>query len=204
MTPAGLAGRPLFEPIAPLLARFTGGLPGVAQLDALLHEHAPGAVSGSGQPIRFVPPPVDLPAYEQWIRRLQSQDMVNDISRYFGRRLFQHFSYGKDDVLDHIMDRNRNILGVDFQSLGQAVDRIPASYFHGAIGSCLFNIGTTDRYFDVFGSPLAYQQTVLFADELNDCLIHPIATGCTGTARNNSAKRNRRDIRRTAANIDHH
>lgn len=67
MTPAGLAGRPLYEPIAPLLARFTGGLPGVAELDALLFEHAPGAVSGSGRPIRFVPPPAELPAYEQHI-----------------------------------------------------------------------------------------------------------------------------------------
>lgn len=28
----------------------------------------------------------DLPAYEQWIRRLQSQDMVNDISSHFAIR----------------------------------------------------------------------------------------------------------------------
>ncbi|ORJ13133.1 Lrp/AsnC family transcriptional regulator [Aeromonas salmonicida] len=28
----------------------------------------------------------DLPAYEQWIRRLQSQDMVNDISCHFAIR----------------------------------------------------------------------------------------------------------------------
>ncbi|MGY3893086.1 Lrp/AsnC family transcriptional regulator [Aeromonas enterica] len=28
----------------------------------------------------------DLPAYEQWVRRLQSQDMVNDISSHFAIR----------------------------------------------------------------------------------------------------------------------
>ena len=35
MTPAGLAGRPLYEPIAPLLARFSAGLPSLAELDVL-------------------------------------------------------------------------------------------------------------------------------------------------------------------------
>ena len=65
--PASLAGRPLYEPIAPLLARFAGGLPDAAALCALLREVAAGAASGSGRPIRFVPPPADAPAYEQHI-----------------------------------------------------------------------------------------------------------------------------------------
>lgn len=65
--PASLAGHPLYEPIAPLLARFTSGLPDAAALCALLREVAAGAASGSGRPIRFVPPPADAPAYEQHI-----------------------------------------------------------------------------------------------------------------------------------------
>ena len=40
-TPASLAGRPLYEPIAPLLARFSGGLPDAAALSELLREVAP-------------------------------------------------------------------------------------------------------------------------------------------------------------------
>ncbi|MCC4116150.1 DUF3025 domain-containing protein [Aromatoleum toluclasticum] len=67
-TPAALAARPLFEPIAALLARFaTPPLPGTAQLDALLHEVAPGAASGGGRPIRFIQPPAEALAYEDHI-----------------------------------------------------------------------------------------------------------------------------------------
>ncbi|SIQ60798.1 Protein of unknown function [Aromatoleum tolulyticum] len=67
-TPAAFAARPLFEPIAALLARFTGStLPGTAQLDALLREVAPGTASGGGQPIRFILPPAGALAYEEHI-----------------------------------------------------------------------------------------------------------------------------------------
>lgn len=67
-TPAAFAARPLFEPIAALLARFIApALPGTAELDALLREVAPRAASGSGQPIRFILPPADALAYEEHI-----------------------------------------------------------------------------------------------------------------------------------------
>ena len=67
-TPAAFAARPLFEPIAALLARFTGPtLPGTAQLDALLREVAPGTASGGGQLIRFILPPAEALAYEEHI-----------------------------------------------------------------------------------------------------------------------------------------
>jgi len=66
--PAAFAGRPLFEPIAHLLAGFTrSGLPGLDALDALLRQQAPSATSGAGQALRFVRPPADLPAYEALI-----------------------------------------------------------------------------------------------------------------------------------------
>ncbi|MBN8443663.1 MAG: DUF3025 domain-containing protein [Thauera sp.] len=66
--PAAFAGRALFEPIAHLLAGFTRpGLPGLVALDALLHQQAPSAASGAGQPLRFVRPPADLPGYEALI-----------------------------------------------------------------------------------------------------------------------------------------
>ncbi|NMF90675.1 DUF3025 domain-containing protein [Aromatoleum petrolei] len=67
-TPAAFAARPLFEPIAALLARFTApALPDALQLTALIREVAPAAASGSGQPIRFVPPPAQGHAYEDHI-----------------------------------------------------------------------------------------------------------------------------------------
>lgn len=67
-TPAALAARPLFEPIAALLARFPAPeLPDTAQLDALLREVAPGTASGGGQPIRFIFPPAEALAYEDHI-----------------------------------------------------------------------------------------------------------------------------------------
>ncbi|AYH44064.1 DUF3025 domain-containing protein [Azoarcus sp. DN11] len=67
-TPAAFAARPLFEPIAALLAHFTApGLPAAAQLDALLRDVAPHAASGDGQPIRFVLPPTGPLAYEDHI-----------------------------------------------------------------------------------------------------------------------------------------
>ncbi|HRP67643.1 MAG TPA: DUF3025 domain-containing protein, partial [Thauera sp.] len=63
--PATLAGRALFEPIAPWLRRFAApGVPGHAELDALLAEVAPAACSGGGAPIRFVPPTGDAEGYE--------------------------------------------------------------------------------------------------------------------------------------------
>jgi hypothetical protein len=67
LPPAAYADRPLFAPIAGLLARFPGVLPGVDSLTTLLREQAPDAASGSGQPVRFILPPADLPAYEQHI-----------------------------------------------------------------------------------------------------------------------------------------
>ena len=67
-TPAAFAARPLFEPIAPLLARFAApALPAPLQLTALLREVAPGTASGGGQPIHFVPPPAEGLAYEDHI-----------------------------------------------------------------------------------------------------------------------------------------
>ncbi|WP_345793619.1 DUF3025 domain-containing protein [Thauera sp. JM12B12] len=66
--PAAFARRPLFEPIAPWLARFTApGVPAHAALDALLTETADEARSGGGAPIRFVPPADDPAGYEAQI-----------------------------------------------------------------------------------------------------------------------------------------
>lgn len=62
--PAAFVARPLFEPIAHLLARFSEGLPGIAALNDLRDEFAPTAVSGSGRPIRFAPPGDDPAGYE--------------------------------------------------------------------------------------------------------------------------------------------
>ena len=67
LPPAAYADRPLFGPLAGLLPRFTDALPTADQLTALLGQITPKACSGSGQPIRFIPPPADLPAYEQHI-----------------------------------------------------------------------------------------------------------------------------------------
>lgn len=66
--PAAFATRPLFEPIAGLLARFgSRPLPCVDELNRLLDEVAPAASSGSGKPIRFVVPHEEDPAYEERI-----------------------------------------------------------------------------------------------------------------------------------------
>ncbi|BAL27191.1 DUF3025 domain-containing protein [Azoarcus sp. KH32C] len=66
--PAAFASRPLFEPIAGLLARFgSRPLPGVDELNRLLDEVAPAATSGSDRTIRFVVPHEDDPAYEERI-----------------------------------------------------------------------------------------------------------------------------------------
>ncbi|TAH50477.1 MAG: DUF3025 domain-containing protein [Betaproteobacteria bacterium] len=63
--PAAFAQRPLFEPIARLLAACEGpGLPDANRLSALLHRVAPGVVSGAGRPIRFVVPTADAVDYE--------------------------------------------------------------------------------------------------------------------------------------------
>ncbi|MBA4742965.1 MAG: DUF3025 domain-containing protein [Azoarcus sp.] len=53
-SPATLAARSLFEPIAPWLERFPGSrLPDASALTALLREVAPHARTASGQPLRF-------------------------------------------------------------------------------------------------------------------------------------------------------
>lgn len=61
-SPAALAGRRLYEPLAPLLARFPHGLPDAASLSAVYREFAP-----DGRPLRFVAPPEPAPAYEAHI-----------------------------------------------------------------------------------------------------------------------------------------
>lgn len=66
-SPAAYASRPLFEPVASLLSGFPDGLPDAVALTACLRAHAPGAASGSGLPLCFVPPPEPLDAYEQHI-----------------------------------------------------------------------------------------------------------------------------------------
>ena len=66
--PAALAGRPLYEPIAELLARFADTtLPDTGQLDMLLQRTAARTLETGGRPIRFVAPPTVLPAYESHI-----------------------------------------------------------------------------------------------------------------------------------------
>ncbi len=53
-SPAALAGRTLFAPIAPWMARFDGPrLPDAAALTALLREAVPQAQTGSGHALRF-------------------------------------------------------------------------------------------------------------------------------------------------------
>lgn len=66
--PAAYATRPLFEPIAGLLARFTQAVvPDAAQLSGLLRDVAPGTASGAGRSIHFTAPAADIPAYEDHI-----------------------------------------------------------------------------------------------------------------------------------------
>lgn len=63
--PTSFAAHPLFEPIAPWLARFaTPGAPTTSELSALLTEAAPDARSGGGAPIRFAPPTGEADGYE--------------------------------------------------------------------------------------------------------------------------------------------
>lgn len=63
--PASFADRALFEPIAAWLGRFAvPGVPGHAELDAVLADAAPAACSGGGARIRFVPPTDDAEGYE--------------------------------------------------------------------------------------------------------------------------------------------
>ena len=63
--PASFAERALFEPIAAWLGRFAAaGVPGHAELDALLTAIAPDARSGGDGRIRFVPPAGDAEGYE--------------------------------------------------------------------------------------------------------------------------------------------
>ena len=63
--PTSFAAHPLFEPIAPWLARFaTPGAPTPSELSALLAEAAPDARSGGGAPIRFAPPTGETDGYE--------------------------------------------------------------------------------------------------------------------------------------------
>lgn len=66
--PASFAERALFEPIAPLLRRFTSaGVPPVAALEHLLHAHAPGLCSGGGKPLRFADVVPEPTGYERHI-----------------------------------------------------------------------------------------------------------------------------------------
>jgi len=66
--PATFAGRPLFEPIGRLLARFAGpGLPDAEQLNRLLAEQASPTAGGSGRRIRFALPTTGTTAYEEHI-----------------------------------------------------------------------------------------------------------------------------------------
>jgi hypothetical protein len=63
--PASFAERALFDPIAAWLGRFTTpGVPGHAELDALVAAAAPDARSGGGARICFVPPAGDAEGYE--------------------------------------------------------------------------------------------------------------------------------------------
>ena len=67
-TPATLAGRRLYEPIATLLARYCGPmLPDVSALNIALQDAAPDAFGTAGKPIRFTPPPQAQLAYEAHI-----------------------------------------------------------------------------------------------------------------------------------------
>ncbi|HJV25907.1 MAG TPA: DUF3025 domain-containing protein [Aromatoleum sp.] len=68
VAPAAFASRPLFEPIAGLLARFKSAhLPDVDALNCLFDEVAPAASSGAGKRVRFVIPRDEEPAYEERI-----------------------------------------------------------------------------------------------------------------------------------------
>lgn len=63
--PAAYAGRPLFDAVEGLLARFSApGVPSAAALSALYAEVTAGA---GVRPIHFAAPPVDIPGYEEYI-----------------------------------------------------------------------------------------------------------------------------------------
>lgn len=64
-SPADLARRTLYEPIAALLARCSGAeLPNANALNALLHEAAPAARTAAGRSLRFDPSPAATEGYE--------------------------------------------------------------------------------------------------------------------------------------------
>ena len=56
LTPAALAQRPLYAPLAPLLRATGDRLPALAQLNRIVHANTPGLCNGQGVPLRFVPP----------------------------------------------------------------------------------------------------------------------------------------------------
>lgn len=67
LTPAALAARPLYAPLAPLLRASGDRLPTLAQLNRIVHLHAPMLRSGQGTPVRFAPPGAGEQAYEHAI-----------------------------------------------------------------------------------------------------------------------------------------
>lgn len=68
-TPARLAARVHYEPLAALLARFESPrLPPAEALNDLLRERGEPVLTDGGAPVRFAPPPDDGLAYEQRVR----------------------------------------------------------------------------------------------------------------------------------------
>src|SRR6185295_7264372 len=127
---------------------------------------------------------------------------IDDIGGELGRRDLEGAANRINDLLDRLLHGLANLAGVHAHDLRNTRHEIASLYFHFALFTD--GRGRADLDLDLLRRRLADQQVVILAHELHDGLIELVTAGADRRVGHDARQRDHRDLRRAAADVDHH
>src|SRR5205085_10054878 len=180
LRPAGETGAP-FARRRHFVLTFLSRLQDAAE-DFLFHR-APGAQSDAGQGIvrnrhrqaGFVAQHL-VEALQQGAAAGEHDALVDNVGGQLRRRILERDTHALDDRADRFGQCLRDLLLVDRDLLGDAVDQVAALDVNGlAVGAARLGLGDANLLLDPLGRGLADHQILVTADIGADRLVHLVA-----------------------------
>ena len=120
----------------------------------------------------------------------------------WGRRTFQRHFDRFEDRVDRVLDRFAYFAAGNCGAARQTRNQVTPAHIHRALGAD--SIGRPDLELGFFCSTVTDRKIVSTAHVVDDRLVDLVSGDAYGAACHDSAKRNHRNFRRAAADIDDH
>src|SRR5690606_22461088 len=132
----------------------------------------------------------------------EDDPLVDDVGGQFRGRLLQHRLHGGDDLGQRLLHRLIDLGRVEHQVPRQAGHQVAPADLPLVVP--VPGIGGADLDLELFRRTLADHQVEFLAGEADDRGVEGIAPDPEGTANDDAAQGQDRDVRCTAADVDDH